>query len=345
MLANTKSWRDSKIVWYPIPAALGIAWIGALHFSHRTREANDGGDQNGVRVEGPFYLRMYASLPLRFISRAWGYFNSIEIPVSLREPLFSLYAYLFGCHLDEMLVEDLKSYVHLSDFFYRKLKPGARTVSNESALVSPADGKILHFGHVENDRVEQVKGVEYSLDALLGKSPFSKITEGNSYQPKPGNNLYSVVIYLAPGDYHRFHSPADWQVKNTRHFAGELFSVSPLMARLMNNLFVLNERVSLLGEWKHGFFSMTAVGATNVGSIIINSCPQMRTNIPLEALGRPLGSFVEERVPEKLQKGTEVGGFMLGSTIVLVFEAPKSFQFSVQEGSKIRYGQPLGNLK
>jgi phosphatidylserine decarboxylase len=51
---------------------------------------------------------------------------------------------------------------------------------------------------------------------------------------------------------------------------GELFSVSPYIAKRLHNLFVLNERVALLGRWKHGFFSMIPVGATNVGSIKVN---------------------------------------------------------------------------
>lgn len=104
---------------------------------------------------------------------------------------------------------------------------------------------------------------------------------------KPGNNTFFIVIYLAPGDYHRFHSPAAWVVERRRHFVGmspvvchrwvadilytgDLFSVSPWMAKRLENLFVLNERVALLGRWKHGFFSMVPVGATNVGSIKIN---------------------------------------------------------------------------
>ena len=51
---------------------------------------------------------------------------------------------------------------------------------------------------------------------------------------------------------------------------GELFSVSPYMAKRLQNLFVLNERVALLGRWRYGFFGMVPVGATNVGSIKVN---------------------------------------------------------------------------
>lgn len=87
---------------------------------------------------------------------------------------------------------------------------------------------------------------------------------------KPGNKLFFMVVYLAPGDYHRFHSPFNWVVERRRHFTGDLFSVSPYIAHRLQELFVLNERVALLGRWRYGFCSMTPVGATNVGSIRIN---------------------------------------------------------------------------
>ena len=87
---------------------------------------------------------------------------------------------------------------------------------------------------------------------------------------KTGNGLFFAVVYLAPGDYHRFHSPTAWVVEKRRHFAGELYSVAPYVAKRLHNLFVLNERVALLGRWRYGFFSMVPVGATNVGSIVIN---------------------------------------------------------------------------
>ena len=79
--------------------------------------------------------------------------------------------------------------------------------------------------------------------------------------------MFHCVIYLAPGDYHRFHSPTDWEIFYRRHFPGELFGVSPSIASWLKGLYNLNERVVYYGKWKYGFFSMTAVGATNVGSI------------------------------------------------------------------------------
>lgn len=194
--------------------------------------------------------------------------------------------------------------------------------------MSPCDGKILHFGRVEKGMLEQVKGVNYSLQAFLGESNWPKSNNAKSLStsssgassspssPKytlsddeeeensseydrqslndsgmlPGvkpqdeivnellfensilynpeeNCLYHCVIYLAPGDYHRFHSPTEWTVFARRHFPGELFSVNPSVARWLQGLFSFNERVVYYGEWEHGFFSMTAVGATNVGSI------------------------------------------------------------------------------
>lgn len=87
---------------------------------------------------------------------------------------------------------------------------------------------------------------------------------------RPGHGLFFCVVYLAPGDYHRFHSPTAWVVERRRHFVGELFSVSPYVAKRIENLFVLNERVALLGRWRYGFFGMVPVGATNVGSIKVN---------------------------------------------------------------------------
>ncbi|KAI8099839.1 phosphatidylserine decarboxylase-domain-containing protein [Halteromyces radiatus] len=422
------AWNNTETVWYPIPVGLGLAVIGYIQYRHiRQREATKEVEEQTKPkyvADGPWQVHVAAALPLRTMSRIWGAFNSLTIPTVLRPAGFKLYSWIFGCNLDEMKNGDLYSYPNLSTFFYRELKEGVRPIA-DSTLVSPSDGKVLHFGMVQEREIEQIKGITYSLDALLGsgdKSVVPSVEARNSTQSsvvdeetfadvngiqyslddllgmdhhggietdssvgpdglsrsegevpdaeareiikheelqlngkldhkvKPGHGLFFCVVYLAPGDYHRFHSPANWVVETRRHFAGELFSVSPYFVKLLQNLFVLNERVVLLGKWKYGFFSMIPVGATNVGSIKINFDEALKTNKKEDL---PTGTFTEvtyrsasKRLGGKpLQYGEEMGGFYLGSTVVLVFEAPLSFKFNVTAGQSIKMGEALGEIE
>ncbi|KAH0515856.1 Phosphatidylserine decarboxylase proenzyme [Microtus ochrogaster] len=268
-------------------------------------------------------VALYKSVPTRLLSRAWGRLNQVELPYWLRRPVYSLYIWTFGVNMTEAAVEDLHHYRNLSEFFRRKLKPQARPVCGLHSVISPSDGKILTFGQVKNCEVEQ------------------------QLVTREGNELYHCVIYLAPGDYHCFHSPTDWTVSHRRHFPGSLMSVNPGMARWIKELFCHNERVVLTGDWKHGFFSLTAVGATNVGSIRIYFDRDLHTNSPRYSKGSYNDlSFVthanKEGVP--MRKGEHLGEFNLGSTIVLIFEAPKDFNFRLKAGQKIRFGEALGSL-
>lgn len=302
-------------------------------------------------------VALYKTVPTRLLSRAWGRLNQVELPTWLRKPVYSLYIWTFGVNMKEAAVEDLHHYRNLSEFFRRKLKPQARPVCDMHSMISPSDGKILHFGRVKNCEVEQVKGVTYSLETFLGPRtwtdnlPVTRTSPSTSFQDqlvtKEGNELYHCVIYLAPGDYHCFHSPTDWSVHHRRHFPGSLMSVNPGVARWIKELFCYNERVVLTGGWKHGFFSLTAVGATNVGSIRIYFDRDLHTNSPRYCKGSHNDfSYVnnnnEEGIP--MRKGEQLGEFNLGSTIVLIFEAPKDFVFNLKAGQKIHFGEAMGSL-
>lgn len=205
------------------------------------------------------------------------------------------------------------------------------------------------------------------------------------WAPRPKKSpttLYYIVVYLAPGDYHRFHSPVSWVVSSRRHFAGELYSVSPYLVKTLPGLFTLNERVVLLGRWRHGFFSYTPVGATNVGSIVVNFDRELRTNSlttdtaadraaeKAKKRGEAYSGYAEANYGtasevlggHALRRGEEMGGFKLGSSIVMVFEAPKGrrrsldegfgfvegeerkggWKWAVQKGDKIKMGQAVG---
>ncbi|KAJ3124041.1 phosphatidylserine decarboxylase 1 [Nowakowskiella sp. JEL0407] len=323
-------------------------------------------------------IQLYATLPLRSISRLWGRLTNLTIPVSLRSPIYKLYSRIFQCNLEEISASDLSEYPTFGDFFYRSLKFGVRPIDLHSALVSPVDGTILNFGIVKDGRLEQVKGLTYSLKAFLGSDGLTddeKIPSSHSHsradsavdirkeidesERPTGKEKYYCVIYLSPGDYHRFHAPTDWVVEKRRHFVGELFSVSPYLVKQLQNLFAVNERVALFGKWKYGAFAMVPVGATNVGSIKLNFDSSLTTNQP----SVPIGTFSERTYRENgsfsnglgLKRGEEMGGFRMGSTVVLVFDGPpqikdengtllKGADFSVSRGSKVRLGQPLLNV-
>jgi phosphatidylserine decarboxylase len=458
-----KAWRSTRTEWKPIPIGLGIAFLGLFQFVRMSRrEGGAYGDeerpprrQRIYPTGGGWQVQIMSTLPLKAISRVWGKFNEITIPYYLRTPGFKLYGWIFGVNFDEIAEPDLRVYPNLAAFFYRELKPGIRPLDPDpNAVLSPADAKVLQFGTIENGEVEQVKGMTYSVDALLGKiapqspnpqSPahifapqkdaqvsaadtsesiradeeFANVN-GISYtlpglfsgntskaskksstqdasttstpsseaavtadlattqpwwspfsQPSKTSSLYYAVVYLAPGDYHRFHSPVSWVCSSRRHFAGELYSVSPYVQRILPGLFTLNERVVLLGRWKHGFHSYVAVGATNVGSVVINFDKELRTNsltTDTEAdrqaalaaeRGEPYSGFSEATYEtaskilggHALRRGEEMGGFRLGSSIVLVFEAPAGkdgkpgLRWAVEKGQKVQMGQALGYVE
>lgn len=202
----------------------------------------------------------------------------------------------------------------------------------------------------EDEKVFSESSISVSKIKLL-RELSNYYNDKHSSSDPDHTELYFAVIYLAPGDYHHYHSPVNWVCKLRRHFPGELFSVSPYFQRNFPKLFILNERVALLGHWKHGFFSMTAVGATNVGSIKLNFDKELVTNSKSNRHIKPntcyeatyeTASKILKGVP--LEKGEEMGGFMLGSTVVLCFEAPSNFQFDIKEGNIVKMGESLGHI-
>ena len=289
--------------------------------------------------------RLYNVLPLRATSSLWGKINSYDLPIWMRSRLYDYFCKTYDCDMSEALESDYRNYRNLSEFFGRRLKPDSRPISQEPGVVSPADGLVLHFGPVENNRIEKVKGLNYSVQAFLGLT--SNDVREELLVDKERNELYNCVIYLAPGDYHRFHSPANWLVEHRKHFPGRLLSVRPSVVKRMPKVLHINERVCYFGSWPHGFFSMTAVGATNVGSIKVNFDEDLRTNRRL--LWRPdRYGCIEHKFKEKisLEAGQDFGEFNFGSTIVLIFEAPRDLNSEpVGDNQKIKFGQLLARIE
>ncbi|KAL5551442.1 hypothetical protein UlMin_001618 [Ulmus minor] len=365
---------------------LGVLHARRMYDDKKIEEAREKGIESEFQPDNKAtFLRL---LPLRTISRYWGYLTGVEIPVSLRPYVYRAWARAFHSNLEEAALP-LEEYASLKEFFVRALKEGCRPIDPDpQCLVSPVDGMILRFGELKGPgaMIEQVKGFSYSVSALLGASSFlpmvterdmdedGKVPENTSIanskkswwrislvSPKvlepvssrPMKGLFYCVIYLHPGDYHRVHSPVDWKVLVRRHFSGNLFPLNERATRTIRNLYVENERVVLEGLWREGFMAIAAIGATNIGSIELLIEPEFRTNRPMKKLLR--SAPPEERLYEPegvgmmLKKGDKVAAFNMGSTVVLVFQAPvkigdssSEFKFSVKRGEKIRVGEALG---
>ena len=365
---------------YPLPIWGGISVIGLVHYFRIRREheqetqialAEGRLQKNELNNSGdePFKVRLYNAIPLDDFSRFMGNLSRKELPKWTRTILFSLYCKLFGVNIEEALIEDLAEYKTFNEFFRRRLKPGRRPIDQNAKLVSPCDAKVLHCGPITDEgQVEQVKGMTYSMEDFLGFNP-------REIKLSKDTHLVQITMYLAPGDYHCFHTPTDWKIEHRRHFKGKLLSVRPSVATWMPKLFSQNERVVYTGNYNNlpncsSFFSFVAVGATNVGSIKIEMDPELNTNckgIPLNEC--KVKSWLEEK---NVSKGSFfgkllliiiifklrfqisaciqfliffsfffLGEFNLGSTVVLIFEAPNDFQFNVHPGDTIRVGQKL----
>ena len=210
----------------------------------------------------------------------------------------------YGVDMSEAADPDIAHYPSFNEFFTRALKPGARPLAVAS-LVCPVDGAISQFGGIERDQIFQAKGHHYSTTALVG---------GDAALAAQFEDGHFATIYLSPKDYHRIHMPCDGRLLRMIHVPGDLFSVNPATARGVPGLFARNERVVCVFDSAHGRFVLTLVGATIVGSMA--TVWHGVVNPPRRA------SLREWRYEDQniaLKQGDEMGRFLLGSTVVLLF--------------------------
>ncbi|AVS79503.1 phosphatidylserine decarboxylase [Paracidovorax avenae] len=224
---------------------------------------------------------------------------------------------------------DIASYATFNDFFTRALRPGARPIADAPA-VCPVDGAVSQFGRIDRDQIFQAKGHRYSTTALLG---------GDAQEAARFADGSFATIYLSPRDYHRIHMPCDGRLRRMIYVPGALFSVNPLTARGVPGLFARNERVVCLFDTPLGSMALVLVGATIVGSM---ATVWHGTVNPPRTAG--LRQWTYDDGPEVLlRKGEEMGRFMLGSTVVLLFE-PGALRFAGtwEPARAVRLGEPMG---
>lgn len=233
----------------------------------------------------------------------------------------------YGVNMDEALNSDTASYASFNDFFTRPLKPGARPIA-DALLVSPVDGAISQFGAIEDGQIFQAKGHNYSATALVG---------GDAQLAATFAHGSFATLYLSPRDYHRIHMPCDGRLVRMIYVPGELFSVNPTTARGVPGLFARNERVVCVFESERGPFVLVLVGATIVGSMA--TVWHGVVNPPRSDKVREW-TYGDQRI--ELKKGEEMGRFLLGSTVVMLFPAPRlDFNPAWAPGGPIRLGEPM----
>lgn len=275
-------------------------------------------------------LMLQHAIPKKALTRAVGWLASKDMgPFTAR--LISAFRRRYDVNMDEALLPDPGSYATFNEFFSRALKPGARPL-DEADYVCPVDGRISQYGPIDDGQIFQAKGHAYSVDALVGGDP--RLAE--TFRHGSFANLY-----LSPRDYHRIHMPCDGHLVSMTHVPGTLFSVSPACAEGIPGLFARNERVVCVFETGRGPMVMVLVGATIVGSIgtvwhgIVNAQRPAETR-----------QWRYEPRTIALQQGEEMGRFLMGSTVIVLFaDRELDFNPAWQPAGAVRLGEMMAAAK
>jgi phosphatidylserine decarboxylase len=238
----------------------------------------------------------------------------------------------YGVNMAEAANPDPASYASFNAFFTRPLKAGARPLAQADWLC-PVDGAISQFGPIDGDQIFQAKGHRYSSTALLG---------GDSALAAHFQGGHFACLYLSPKDYHRIHMPAAGRLQRMIYVPGALFSVNPTTARGVPGLFARNERVVCVFDGEHGPWVLVLVGATIVGSMA--TVWHGVVNPPRSAQLQEF-SYTGAQAPQ-LKQGDEMGRFLLGSTVVMLFpKGPMQWNAAWAPGGVIRMGEVMAQRR
>jgi len=236
----------------------------------------------------------------------------------------------FNIDMSEAKHSDPAYFATFNDFFTRELKDDARSVvEGDNNLATPVDGKVSQQGDIKAGRIFQAKGHDFSLRELLG---------GRDDVAEPFDDGIFSTVYLSPKDYHRIHMPITGTLEELIFIPGDLFSVNPLTAENVPNLFARNERAVAIFSTDIGPMAIVLVGATIVASI--------ETVWEGTLTGKEIQYWDYSDQEIILEKGEEMGRFKLGSTIVALF--PKDsidFAEELQAGSTTRLGELFATIK
>ncbi|MFL5455021.1 MAG: archaetidylserine decarboxylase [Myxococcales bacterium] len=268
-------------------------------------------------------------LPRNTLSRMVGAACRVNAPRPVMRAVIRTFARKYGVDATEAerAIEDYPSF---TEFFTRRLKPGARPIAPGELLpVSPVDGTVGEIGDIVSGRLLQAKGKHYTLSELLDGPQAAE----DAQQFAGGSFL---TIYLAPYNYHRIHAPLGGQITGYINVPGTLWPVNAVGVRNVDRLFCVNERLTTFLNTPRGPCAVVAVGAMNVGRIRAVYDDVVTNARRTRAVQRKL---YDKPIP--VTKGGELGIFEMGSTVVVLFAPGAKLSPALQVGKEIRLGAPL----
>lgn len=266
------------------------------------------------------YVTLQFLLPHHLLSRLVGVIAQSRWK-SLKRALIRAFIRTYRVDMSQARIEDPEGYASFTEFFVRELKQGARPMdADPTVLVSPCDGTLSQIGEMNAATLVQAKGLDYSTEELLGAHTVAAELEGGLY----------ATIYLAPGDYHRVHTPAEGKLIGVRHIPGRLFSVNPTTTARVPNLFTRNERVVMSFDTDAGPLVMVLVGAMIVGGIHTRWTGKVTR---------------DHRIDAEVTRGEEVAQFRMGSTVIVCLPRDTvKWDAHLVPGGRVLLGQRLGTL-
>jgi phosphatidylserine decarboxylase len=267
-------------------------------------------------------------LPHHWISRVVYFLTRRQ--TRLKSPAIRWFIRRFKVDMSEAVEPDIECYPTFNDFFTRAIKPELRPIARQpDALACPVDGAISQLGNIDNTSIVQAKGRDYSLTELLGgRQDWADNFAGGRF----------ITLYLAPKDYHRIHMPHDGQLRHMLYVPGRLFSVAPHTVRTIPRLFARNERVIAYFESSIGPFALVLVGAINVAAI--ETVWHGLVTPPHRTI--QLYEYVDKKII--LPKGTEMGRFNMGSTVILLTGPNVKWEPALSAEQPVKLGQKLATV-
>ncbi|MDO5056254.1 MAG: archaetidylserine decarboxylase [Lautropia sp.] len=276
-----------------------------------------------------FFVALQHLLPKLALTRAAGAVAR-HPGGALTRLLIECFIRHYGVDMSEAEVSDPAAYRSFNDFFSRALRPGVRPLA-DSALVCPVDGAVSQVGAIDDGRIFQAKGHHYTAHALLA---------GDATLARRFREGQFATLYLSPRDYHRIHMPCDGRLQQMVYVPGSLYSVNPATVAGVPGLFARNERVVCVFEGPWGPWVLVLVGATVVGSMATTWHGVVNPPRPGRVCHWQYPAEGERAV--HLDRGAEMGRFLLGSTVVMLFpEGAPPLPTDWQPGQSVRMGQAM----